>query len=74
VINESGDYIGRVADLLIDTQDAKVKKIILRAEDIRGDDSHVAISYEPPGLTAYGIFRDISREEIRNLPDYQYEK
>ena len=29
VINESGDYIGRVDDLLIDTQSAKVKKIIL---------------------------------------------
>jgi sporulation protein YlmC with PRC-barrel domain len=74
VINESGDYIGRVADLLIDTQDEKVKKIIIRTEDIRGDESHVAITYEPPGLTAYGIVRDISREEIRNLPDYHYGK
>jgi sporulation protein YlmC with PRC-barrel domain len=74
VINESGDYIGRVDDLLIDTQSAKVKKIILNVDDFRGDDSRVAVPYEPPGFTAYGIVCDVSREEIRKLPSYPDEK
>jgi len=71
VINESGQYIGRVKDLLIDTRDAKLKKIILVADDIRGSDAYVAIPYEPPGFAPYGIVYDISREEVRNLPAYQ---
>lgn len=74
VINESGDYIGSVDDLLIDTQSAKVKKIILNVDDVRGDDSRVAIPYEPPGFTAYGIVCDLSRKEIRKLPIYPDEK
>jgi sporulation protein YlmC with PRC-barrel domain len=71
VIYENGTYIGRVADLLIDTRSVKIKKIILAAEDIRDDDARVAIPYEPPGFTAYGIVCDISRETIRNLPAYR---
>lgn len=74
VINESGDYIGRVDDLLIDTQSARVKKIILNVDDVRGDDSRVAIDYEPPGFTAYGIICDISRQQISKLPSYSDEK
>ena len=70
IYDESGAYIGRVADLLIDTRDAKVKEIILIAEDIRGEDSRVLIPYEPPGFTAYGIVWDLSRKEIGSLPDY----
>jgi sporulation protein YlmC with PRC-barrel domain len=74
VINESGDYIGRVDDLLIDTQSAMVKKIILDVDEIRRDDSLVAVPYEPPGFTARGIVCDLSREEIRKLPSYPDEK
>jgi sporulation protein YlmC with PRC-barrel domain len=74
MINEEGAHIGRVADLLIDSQDAKVKKIILATESIRNDDSYVAIPYEPPGITAYGIICDVSREEIKNLPAYEIDK
>jgi len=70
VINESGHHLGRVSDLLIDTKDATVKKIILAAEDIRGEDSRVAISDEPPGFKGYGIVFDISREDIKNMPSY----
>ena len=74
VISESDGYIGRVADLLIDARDAKVKNVLLLAEEIRGDDSRVLIPYEPPGFTAYGIVWDISSKEIRNLPDYRADK
>jgi sporulation protein YlmC with PRC-barrel domain len=70
VINESGDYIGKVSDLLIDTNSGKVEKIVLDVDDVRGDDSRVAIAYEPPGFTAYGIVCDISRQEISKLPNY----
>jgi sporulation protein YlmC with PRC-barrel domain len=70
VINENGDYIGRVSDLLIDTRSGKVEKIVLDVDDVRGDDSRVAIVYEPPGFTAYGIVCDISRQEISKLPSY----
>jgi sporulation protein YlmC with PRC-barrel domain len=74
VINAGGTYIGRVADLLIDTENGKVKKMVLAAEDIRGQDSHVALSYEPTRFTTYGIVYDISPEEIKNSPSYSYEK
>jgi len=74
VINENGDYIGRVNDLLIDTRSAKVKKIVLDVDDVRGDDTRVAIPYEPPGFTAYGIVCDISRRQISRLPSYSEEK
>jgi len=72
VVNESGAYIGRVADLLIDVQKAKVIQIILAAGDLRGEDSLVSISYEPPGFTPYGVVYDLSREEIRKMPEYNY--
>jgi len=70
VVNESGAYLGRVADLLIDVRQAKVIKIILAAGEIRGDDSLVAISYEPPGFTTYGVVFNLSQEEIRKMPAY----
>lgn len=70
VINENGAFLGTVDDLLIDANDFTVKKIVLWAEDIRGDDPRVAIPYKSPGFAAYGIVWDFSREEIRNLPSY----
>jgi sporulation protein YlmC with PRC-barrel domain len=73
VINENGDYIGRVSDLLIDIGNGKVKKIVLNVDDVRGDDSRVAVPYEPPGFTAYGIVCDVGREEIRKMPNYSDE-
>jgi len=73
VINESGHHLGRVSDLLIDTRDVMVKKVILTAEDIRGEVSQVAVSYQPPGFTAYGMVFDISQEEIKNMPGYHHE-
>jgi sporulation protein YlmC with PRC-barrel domain len=73
VINESGDYIGRVDDLLIDTRNAKVKKIILNVDEVRGDDTRVAVPYEPPGFTAYGIVCDLNRRQISKLPGYSDE-
>ena len=73
VINESGDYIGRVTDLLIDLPSGKVKKIIVDVDDVRGDDSRVAVPYEPPGFTVYGLVYDISRQEISKLPSYTSE-
>jgi hypothetical protein len=66
--DESGDYIGRVDGLLIHSQSAGVKKIILNVDDVHGDDSRVAIDYEPPGFTAYGIICGISRQQISKLP------
>jgi hypothetical protein len=73
VLNESGDYIGRVTDLLIDIPSGKVKKIIIEVDDVRADDSQVAVPYEPPGFTGYGIVYDISRQEISKLPSYTNE-
>ena len=70
VFNASGAYLGRVADLLIDAAKGKVKKIILAADAIRGDDSLVAIPYEPPGFTAYGVVCNLSQEEIRKMPEF----
>ena len=73
VLNESGDYIGRVTDLLIDIPSGKVKKIIIDVDDVRADDSQVAVPYEPSGFTAYGIVYDINRQKISKLPSYTNE-
>jgi sporulation protein YlmC with PRC-barrel domain len=70
VVSASGAFLGRVADLLIDVQKGEVKKIILEAAEIRGDDPLVAIPYEPPGFTVYGVVCDLSQEEIRKMPAY----
>lgn len=72
VVDEDGNIVGRVTDLLIDTRDARVKKILLTARAVRGDSSPVAIPYEPPGFTAYGLVLDISRNEIDKLPGYRF--
>jgi hypothetical protein len=73
VVNENGDYIGRVTDLLVDIRSGKVKKIVIDVDDVRGDDSQVAVPYEPPGFTAFGIVYGISRQEIGKLPGYTSE-
>lgn len=71
IIDENGVSIGRVADLLIDADDFKVVKIILTAEEIRGDDLRVEISFKPPGFTAYGLLMDITADKVRDLPVFQ---
>lgn len=72
VVDQDGAYIGRVTDLLIDAATGKVEKIILGLKDLRGQGAHVALPYEPPGFTAFGIVFDITREEMKNLPRYSY--
>jgi hypothetical protein len=44
---------------------------ILATKSQRGEEgSLVALPYEPPGFTAYGIVFELSQTEIRNLPNY----
>ena len=74
VINEERLPLGEVEDLIIDIKNRKVWKIIISAEDIRGEDSPVAVEYEPIGFTPVGIVYDISQKKVRSLPKYLYEQ
>ena len=72
LINHRGIRIGEIRDLLIDKEEFEVKKIILSADEFRGEGSHVALPYEPLGFGAYGLVYDISVEELKDLPEYPY--
>jgi len=75
VMNEEGVYIGEIKDLLVNPQKREIRKVILSAEDIRGEDSHVAAPYKPLGMDYFGyLLYDISEKQVRDLPEYPYEE
>ncbi|MCF8084457.1 MAG: PRC-barrel domain-containing protein [Deltaproteobacteria bacterium] len=73
LINEDNKDIGTVMDLLINTKEGKVTKIILSSMDILGKEVHVALPYEPIGFSDYGIVYDIQKENLKEYI-YPYEK
>jgi len=75
VMNEEGVYIGEIKDLLVDLEKREIQKVILLAEDIRGEDSYVAAPYKPLGMDYFGyLLYDISEKKVKALPEYQYEE
>jgi hypothetical protein len=73
LINERGQGIGRLRDLVINRKNNKVEKIVLFSGDILGRNVHVALPYEPLGFTAYGLVYDIMPGELNNFV-YPYEE
>ncbi|HSO21189.1 MAG TPA: PRC-barrel domain-containing protein, partial [Desulfosarcina sp.] len=60
LINQRGEEIGRVKDLVIDGGSHKVSKIIIASEDILGKTVHVALDYKPPGFRYDGIVYELA--------------
>jgi hypothetical protein len=70
VINERGQYLGEVKDLLIDGKD-RIDKILISSGCILGEDTYIALPYKPLGFTVYGSIYGIDLQELKNLPRYR---
>ena len=72
VINQKGQELGEIDDLIISAQ-GKVVDLIISAGGVLGiGDKLVSLRYKPIGFTAYGIIYDISRSELQDKPPYRY--
>jgi sporulation protein YlmC with PRC-barrel domain len=67
IINDQGKPVGRVRDLVINTADNTVEKIVLFSEDILDEALHVALAYQPLGFTDYGVVYDIQPDELKDF-------
>jgi sporulation protein YlmC with PRC-barrel domain len=76
LINESGQHIGRVYDLVIDPKAQKVVRIVIGVEQILGEEVQVVLDYEPLGFTPHGLVYDIEAHELKDYiaPRKQPEK
>lgn len=67
LINELGQDIGNVKDLLINLDKSQVEKIIISSMEILGEDVHVALPYKPIGFTGHGLVYDIGPEQLEDF-------
>jgi sporulation protein YlmC with PRC-barrel domain len=67
LINEEGEEIGRVKDLVINRKDNKIETIIIFSREILGKDLHIGLAYEPLGFSAYGLVYNVSPEELKDF-------
>jgi sporulation protein YlmC with PRC-barrel domain len=72
IINPDGQPLGEIKDLTIDEK-GKVEKIVIEA-DLLGDGIYVALPYEEPGFTYYGIVYDITSDELAKMPKVDYKE
>lgn len=73
MINNQGQDIGWVEDLLINTEQSKVEKIIISTGHLLSTDSMMALPYRPVGFSSYGLVYDISLSDLQNMPNYSAE-
>jgi sporulation protein YlmC with PRC-barrel domain len=70
MINNQGQDIGWVEDLLINTEQNKVEKIIISTEHLLIKGPMLALPYRPVGFSGYGLVYDISLSDLQNMPQY----
>ena len=74
VLNNKGEEAGEIDDLIINRV-GKVEQIILSLGGFLGiDEKLVSIPFKPLKVTDLGIVYNVSREELKNLPGFSYEK
>jgi sporulation protein YlmC with PRC-barrel domain len=74
IVNADGTRIGWLKDFIIDQNTSKVMKIVINAEDHRGEQKpYVSVPYKPLGFGPFGILYNISAEKVKDLPGYLYE-
>jgi len=73
VVNTQCQQIGLVDDLFI-SPDGTVNQIILSVLRVGLDKERVAVPYKPIKVTYWGLAYDISIEELRDLPEFHYQK
>ena len=74
VLNNKGEEEGEIDDLIIN-RIGKVEQIILSVGGFLGfDEKLVAMPFKPLKVTDMGIVYNVSREELKNLPGFSYER
>jgi len=73
-LNDKGEEVGEIDDLII-SRSGKVEQIILSVGGFLGiDEKLVGMPFKPLKVTDMGIVYNVSREELKNLPRFSYEK
>jgi hypothetical protein len=74
VFSQNSAEFGEIDDLVI-KRSGKVKRVTIEVGGFLDlGDKLVAVPYEPPGFTGYGLVYDISRQEISKLAGYTSEE
>jgi sporulation protein YlmC with PRC-barrel domain len=73
VVNNQCQRIGFVDDLIIGL-DGQVKEIVLSILRMDLDKERVSLPYEPFKVTYWGLAYDVTIEELRNMPEFQYQE
>jgi sporulation protein YlmC with PRC-barrel domain len=71
LINDRGEIIGEIDDLVIG-RDGKVEKLVISSEEYLGEDKYVTVPFEPLGFTPFAVVYKITPVELRNLPKFPY--
>jgi sporulation protein YlmC with PRC-barrel domain len=74
VWNDEGDTVGDLDDLIISLR-GKVEKIILSVGGFFGIQAKlVALPFKPLKITDMGTVYNVTEQELKNLPEFSYEK
>ena len=74
VLNNKGEEVGEIDDIIIN-RSGKAEQIIFSVGGFLGiDEKLVAMPFKPLKVTDLGIVYNVSREELKNLPGFHYEK
>ena len=74
VLNNKGEEVGEIDDVIIN-RSGRDEQIVLSVGGFLGiDEKLVAMPFKPLKVTDMGIVYNVSREELKNLPEFSYEK
>jgi sporulation protein YlmC with PRC-barrel domain len=72
--NEEGQEMAEIDDLIIG-RDGRVETIVLSVGELLGlEEKLVAVPYQPLKVSGSGIVFPITREQLKKLPEFKYEK
>jgi sporulation protein YlmC with PRC-barrel domain len=74
VINQQGEEVAEVHDLIFDRNDNVDRIILSLGGFVDTGNKLVAVPYKPLGFTNYGITYDISERDLRDRPAFSYEE
>jgi sporulation protein YlmC with PRC-barrel domain len=72
ILDDNGEAVGKMDDLMI-SADGKAEQIILSVGGFVGiDEKLVALPFKPLKMTDIGIVYNVTPEELKNLPKFNY--
>ncbi len=63
-LDDGGDRVGTVKELLIDQKNNTVEKIVVSTSRISGEQAHITLPYKPFGFTICGLIHDEMPENL----------